>query len=159
MIYTYIGKIVNTHALKGEVRILSSFDLKERVFIKDNNIYIGENKEVEIIETYRIHKNFDMVKFVGKDNINDVIKYKVKKVYVLKDSLNLKEGEYLDSDLIGLDAFFLDEHLGKIDDIINNNGYKLFYVKNKYIPYNKEFIEKIDLNDKKIIFKNVGELI
>ena len=29
----YIGKIVGTHGIKGEVRILSDFQYKEKVFI------------------------------------------------------------------------------------------------------------------------------
>ena len=38
MKYIYVGKIVNTHALKGEVRLISDFEYKERVFKKDNTI-------------------------------------------------------------------------------------------------------------------------
>ena len=29
MEYLYVGKIVNTHGIKGEIRILSNFDKKE----------------------------------------------------------------------------------------------------------------------------------
>ena len=32
MKYVLIGKIVNTHGLKGEVRILSDFKYKDRIF-------------------------------------------------------------------------------------------------------------------------------
>ena len=82
MKYIYIGKIVNTHALKGEVRIISNFEFKDRVFIKGNTLYIGQFKSPEVIETYRHHKQFDMVKFVGIDYINDVLKYKGDGVYI-----------------------------------------------------------------------------
>ena len=51
MKYIYIGKIVNTHALKGEVRLISNFEFKERVFKKDFKFYIGQTKEEERIET------------------------------------------------------------------------------------------------------------
>ena len=70
MKYLYIGKIVNTHGIKGEIRIISKFKFKEKVFKKDMTIYIGENKDKEIISTYRVHKNFDMITMNGYDNIN-----------------------------------------------------------------------------------------
>ena len=34
MDYVYIGKIVNTHGIKGEVRILSNFEMIPKVFQK-----------------------------------------------------------------------------------------------------------------------------
>ena len=49
MNYVYIGKIVNTHALKGEVRILSNFEFKEKVFKVGTSVYIGEEKIKEAI--------------------------------------------------------------------------------------------------------------
>ena len=39
MEYILIGKLVNTHGIKGEVRILSDFELKERVFKLENKLY------------------------------------------------------------------------------------------------------------------------
>ena len=45
MEYIYLGKIVNTHGIKGEIRILSDFRYKEKVFIKYFPIYIGKKHE------------------------------------------------------------------------------------------------------------------
>ena len=49
MEYINVGKIVNTHALKGEVRIISNFEYKERIFKKGFNLYIGQFKDKEEI--------------------------------------------------------------------------------------------------------------
>ena len=38
----YIGKIVNTHGIKGELRLLSDFKYKDRVFLQGRRIYIGD---------------------------------------------------------------------------------------------------------------------
>ena len=76
MKYVLIGKIVNTHGLKGEVRILSSFKYKDKVFKKDMNIYIGKDKINEKIVTYRYHKIFDMITMKGYNDINQILKYK-----------------------------------------------------------------------------------
>ena len=95
MKYIKVGTIVNTHALKGEVRIISNFEYKDKVFKINNTLYIGMSKSEEVIETYRVHKNFDMVKFKGIDNITDVLKYKGSAVYVNIDDLKLKDDEIL----------------------------------------------------------------
>ncbi|NLC48681.1 MAG: 16S rRNA processing protein RimM [Tenericutes bacterium] len=153
--YIYIGKIVNTHALKGEVRIISDFEFKDRVFNINNNLYIGNNKNKETIETYRRHKNYDMVKFIGIDNINDVLKYKGNTVYILSSQLILNDDELLSDDLINIDAMYENIVIGKIKEYQNNNGNKIVKINDIYIPYNKNFIEKIDIKNNKIYFKDI----
>lgn len=153
--FIYIGKIVNTHGIKGEVRILSDFERKDKVFIKGMNIYIGKKKEKEIINSYRHHKNFEMITIIGYTDINQVLKYKGLNVYIKKSDLNLDNGEYLDSDLIGLDVIVDGLVKGRVTDIINLNGNKLIAIdsfSNKvYVPYQKEFISIIDFTNKKIV--------
>ena len=73
MKYIYIGKIVNTHGLKGEVRILSGFKYKDLIFKNNFKIYIGEDKIPEIINSYRYHKIFDMITIKGINSINNEI--------------------------------------------------------------------------------------
>ena len=53
MDYIRLGKIVNTHGIKGEIRIISDFKFKDRVFKKGIPIYIGKLKTKEIINSYR----------------------------------------------------------------------------------------------------------
>ncbi len=154
-----IGKLVNTHALKGEVRIISDFQFKSRVFVPDFKLYIGKDKEEVTIKSYRHHKNFEMCLFHEYNYINDVLKFKGSKVYINRDDLKLGIDEYLDEDLIGLKAIYENNEIGNIKDIINNNGYKLFLINDKYIPYNNEFISNIDLNSGVIVFKNLEGLI
>lgn len=158
MEYVLVGKLVNTHGIKGEVKIISDFEYKSQVFVPSNTLFIGECKEKVTIKSYRPHKNFDMCVFLEYDYINDILKFKGKKVYVSRDIL--KNVDYIDSDLIGMDAYFNEECIGVIEDILNNNGYKLLLVSGKYIPYNKnEFISDVDVNKKQVHFKNLEGLI
>lgn len=159
MEYICIGVLVNTHALKGEVRIISDFEYKEKVFKLGNNLYIGPNKILENINSYRKHKNYDMVTFVGKNKIEEVINYKGMKVYFNKEDLNLDSNEYLDSDLINLEVIYNGNIIGKIDNIEINANKKLFVINDKLIPYNNNFIEKIDLINKTITLKNLDGLL
>ena len=89
MNYILIGKIVNTHGIKGELRIISDFPYKDRVFKNNFNIYIGKDKINEVINTYRHHKIFDMITLKNYNNINEVLKYKGSLVYINRLDLKL----------------------------------------------------------------------
>ena len=162
MNWIYIGKIVNTHGIKGGVRLLSNFSKKALVFKKDFKIYIGEEKEEEIINTYRPHKQFDMLTFQGINDINKVLKYKGKKVYMNREDLFLEENEFLLEDLIGMKIICNNESLGSVHDIIDNKAGKLLqitFAKNYYIPYNNYYIKKVNLKTKEIYTENIKDLI
>lgn len=155
----YIGKIVNTHGIKGELRIRSDFEKKELVFFPGNKIIIDKTEHT--IRTYRYHKVFDMITIDELDNINDVLCFVGKKVYVSRDSLKLMNNEYLLSDLIGLNVIFNDTVYGMVCDYSNDKNplIKVKYEKNYYIPINNEYIKNVDLENKKIIVENIEGLI
>ena len=66
-----VGQIVNTHGLKGELRIISNFPYKELVFTKGFKVYVGKRNDLCVINSYRKHKIYDMVALANKifDNI------------------------------------------------------------------------------------------
>lgn len=160
MNYLCIGKLVNTHGIKGEVRILSKFKRKEFVFKKDFKFYIGRNKNEYIVESYRVHKNFDMVVFKDNYNINLVEFLKGSYVYVNKDDIKLNENEFLAIDLISFSVIIDDKLIGKVIDVIETNANDVLVLDfNIMIPYVKEFILNINKDDKTILVKNVKGLI
>ena len=154
----YVGKIVNTHGIKGEVRILSDIDYKKDVFKIGNTLYIGKNKTPLIINTYRVHKNFDMVTFTSINDINEVLKYKGENVYIKKDEIKI-DG-YFDEELIDLEVY-TDKLIGIVKEI--RKGYQDLLVvvgKKEYlIPKIDVFINKIDIEDKKIYINSIEGLI
>lgn len=154
-----VGILVNTHGLKGEVRIISDFDFKEKVFAVGNHLLIGERHQELEIASYRKHKQYDMVTFKGYNSILEVNPFKGQKVYYDVDLLKLSENEILDIDLIGIDAYFEDKLIGKISNIETNSDRKLFVINDKLIPYNDNFIIKIDMVNKRINLKNLNGLI
>lgn len=157
--FVYIGRIVNSHGIKGELRLLSDFEKKERVFKPKMVVYIGKELEQETIKAYRPHKCFDMITLEGYNDINEVLKYKEKNVYVKRDTLDLKENEYLYEDLVGLLVEENEKVLGKIKEIVYNKANILLYIegeKNFYIPLNQEYIKKVDVK-KGIVMVNGGE--
>ncbi len=148
--YVYVGRIVNTHGIKGEMRILSQFERKTSVFKPNFKLYIGIEKKEEMINTYRVHKEFDMVTLKNYTNINEVLKYKNKPVYVKRNDLHLGEKDYLYEDLIGLNVEENKKTLGKIKEIVYNKANILLLVegnKKFYIPLKDAFIKQVDLKN------------
>ncbi|MBO4246122.1 MAG: 16S rRNA processing protein RimM [Bacilli bacterium] len=156
-----IGKLVNTHGIKGEVRIISDLPNKDILFKIGNHLFI-DNDDL-VIKTYRVHKNYDMVSFNGIDDINAVLKYKNKPVYLNRDDLNISDNEYLITDLIGLDIIFNDDFCGKIEDYMYNSSNYLLVINNNskkyYIPLNDYFVKKVSLAEKKVYVENIKDLI
>lgn len=161
MDYILIGKIVNTHGIKGELRLLSDFDKKEIVFKPNFNIYIGNSYIKETINTYRHHKMFDMITLKGYNNINEVLKYKYENVYVKRSDLNLNENDYLLDDLIGMKVIDNNEVIGKVIDYNQGSNVllKVSGVKEFYIPLVDEYVINVDLKNKEIHTKNGKDLI
>ena len=153
----FIGKVVNTHGIKGEIRIISDFKYKNEVFKINNLIYINNNSY--IIKSYRKHKNYDMITL---DNINDInIAYNLKgnNVYIKKDDYNFSG--ILDEDLIGMEVYDKDIYKGKVIEILKSNKYDFIVVdgiKRHLIPNIPEFIKNIDINKNKIIVNYIRGL-
>lgn len=148
----YIGKVVNTHGIKGEIRILSDFMFKEKAFKVDTNIEIEGNSYK--ITSYRRHKNFEMITLEGYSNINDVLFLKGKKVYKKKEDLHLLENEILDSDLIHFQVIDKNKNCGIIKEIFyaspTNKIIRVEFASEVLIPLASPMIKKIDPKKKEI---------
>lgn len=142
----YIGKIVSTHGIKGELRIISDFLYKDRVFVVGNDLII-DNKNYKI-KTYRKHKNFDMVTLNDYKDINEVLFLLKKKVYFKKENLKLDDDEVLDEDLINYQVLTTDGKRGIIKEIFlaskDNKILRIMLDREILIPINSPMIKKID---------------
>lgn len=161
MNFIYVGDIVNTHGIKGELRILSDFKYKKQIFKKDFTLYIGRLKEPLIINSYRKHKEYDMVLFYDIEDINDAIAYKGDKVYINKE--DIKIDGYFNEDLIGLNVYGNDILIGKVEKIMKNVAHDIIVIKSTekkhLIPYVDEFIKKIDLENNRMDINLIEGLI
>lgn len=160
MDYIYIGDIVNTHGIKGEVRILSNFKYKSMIFKSGFSLYVGNKYEKMIINSYRRHKNFDMVVFDGIFSINDVLKYKGDPVYILRNSISVL---YFNDDLIGMSVYSNNQFIGKITSIVNNGIYDILVISNNgvdsMVPNIDEFVIGIDVVNSRVDINVIEGLI
>ena len=160
MNYLYVGKLVNTHGIKGEVRLLSKFRYKDKVFVKGFKVYIGKDKEKFEIERYRVHKNFDMLVFKDIYDINKIEYLKGSLVYINKNDLNLDDNTFLSIDLIGFNVIIDNKNIGIIKEVLDTPAHEVLVLDNNVmIPYVKEFIDNINTNKKTITIKNIKGLI
>lgn len=148
-----LGKYINTHGIKGEIRIKSNFKYKDRVFKVGNEIII-DNKNY-FINSYRVHKDYDMITLKGIDDINNIPFPKNTLVYIEKEKY-LDNSDYLDSDLIGFIIYNSEIEKEVLDINYLNGNKKLFKVSDGYIPF--ELIKKIDFENKKILIEEVSGL-
>ena len=148
-----LGKYINTHGIKGEIRIKSTFPYKSKVFMVNNEIII--NDVPYIIKSYRVHKDYDMVTLDGIDSINDIPFPKNTKVYIDRDKY-LSKKDYLDSDLIGFIVYNRKIEKEVLDILYINDKKKLIKTRDGYIPF--ELVKNVDLVNKKILIENVDGL-
>ena len=78
MAYIRIGKVVNTHGLKGELKISSESDFDDIRYKKGNTVYLRTEEGYVPFEvaTFRLHKGFPLVSFKDFQDINLVEKFK-----------------------------------------------------------------------------------
>lgn len=156
----YIGEIVNTHGIKGELRIISDFKFKEEAFKIGKKFYLGKRHQEVIVKSYRKHKMFDMVTFEGVNNINEAIAFKGDDVFVKRTDLNING--YVDEDLINCEVYNEDLLIGKVESILKNKQ-EILVIRNKdkkhMIPLVDEFILNVDVLNKRITVKVIEGLI
>lgn len=153
-----MGKIVNTHGVRGEVKIYPYTDDPDK-FEDFDYLYIeGHQKTKFMVESARVHKNMVLLKFKDFDDINKVMPYMNKNVYIAReDAPDDGEGHYI-VDLIGCEI--VDEKgevLGHLVDVLQNSAQDLYEVKKVtdhqkfYIPVVDAFVKHIDVKSKKIV--------
>lgn len=149
----YIGRIVGTHGIKGEIKIRSDFPYKDKVFALNKEIIVN-NKNYKI-SSYRVHKGLDMVRLDDYSNINEVLFLMKQDVYVKKEWLCLNDNEVLDDELITYEVLTIDGKSGIIKDIFSasstNKIMRVMFDREVLIPMNSPMIKKIDKKNKKVL--------
>ena len=124
------GKIVTTHGIRGEVKIMPYTDTPE-LLAEFDRLFMGRNKDEVTIVRSRVFKNMVIAKIEGVDTPEDAEKLRNKLLYMHRDDLELGEDTYFIQDLIGMavrDADS-DELYGVIDDVMQTGANDVYVVK------------------------------
>ena len=164
--YVQIGKIVNTHGIKGELKI---YPLTDDLYRFDHlkTAFLGEKKVEVTVQNVKYHKNFAILKFKEFNNINEVLQFKEEFLYVdIDDTIDLPQGRYFIFDIIGCEVYDTSNNLiGIVVEVIQSAGNDVYVVKNAdsqkeyLIPAIKEFFTLIDVASKKIIIDPIEGMI
>ncbi|MPW26061.1 16S rRNA processing protein RimM [Alkalibaculum sp. M08DMB] len=152
-----IGKIGAPHGIKGEIKVFpltddpSRFDALKTFYIKNKEIY----QEYSITKI-KYQKSNLIVKLDGIDDRNSAEELKNKYVEIdRQDGIQLEEDEYYIVDLIGLKVYENDILLGELQDVIQSGGTDIYSIKTSakdiLIPAVSQYIQEIDMGNKKII--------
>lgn len=158
MEYIQIGKIVNTHGIRGDVKVLPLTDDTKR-FEALEYVFIGDEKLKMNIDKVGYIKGNVLLKFKNYDNINDVEKFKNTDIWVdEKNKVKLPQNTYFIHDIIGLDVYLVDGTcLGKVKDVLQPGANDVYVVKNNgkeyLIPAIKDVVKEVNIDESKIIIE------
>ena len=154
-----VGKIVNTHGIKGEVKVIPLTDDPRRFDYLDHVLINGEEVKVE---KCKYQKDRVIVKLENINSIEEAERLKEKYMEVERENaVELDEDCYFFADLKECTVYDTEgKEIGPIYDIIqtkNNDVYWIRKPKELLIPVLKDIVMDINIDDKKIIIKPVGE--
>ncbi len=140
------GRIVNTHGLRGEVKIEVWADSVEALCCFRRLFVDGMERKVE---RGRAQKGFAIVKLAGIDSIDEAERVKNHVVYVPREDIPLKDGGFLLTDLVGCRA--VDENggaLGTVTDVLSLPGGEVLEIRGEreiLVPLVEEFLLDADV--------------
>ncbi|MFD2700082.1 ribosome maturation factor RimM [Paenibacillus shunpengii] len=155
-----VGKIVNTHGIRGELKVLPLTDFPEERFAKGSKLVIdtGEGQLPVTVESARLHKNMFVVRLNDFTNINEVEKYKGMMLKVSAEyQTELSEDEFYFHQIVGCEVVTDEgETLGTIKEILTPGANDVWVVKANngkeiLLPYIDDVILHVDVVNQKVI--------
>lgn len=164
-----VGKIVNTHGLRGEVRVLSRTDFPEKRYKKGSALSIFKQGDKEgtpvTVASHRTHKTFDLLTFEEYPSIQDVEPFKGAVLKVHETHLgDLDEGEFYFHEIVGCEVKTVDgEVIGEVKEVLTPGANDVWVVqgggKEVYIPYISDVVKSVDPEEKLIIIEPMEGLL
>lgn len=145
-----VGKIVNTHGIRGELKVQPWCDGVD--FIKQlDTLYLDENGADDLkVVSVREHKNCAVIRFSGIDDINSAEKYKNRVLYCNRDDAQIDENANYIQDIIGCVVKDAENgtQYGKVLDVLNYGASDILEIENNgkrnYVPLIDDIVKKID---------------
>lgn len=148
--YLEAGKIVNTHGIAGEVKILPWAD-EPAFLLQFETVYIDEQPVK--VRSARVHKNCVLAKLEGVEDVNAAMRLRDKVVCIDREDADLEEGAFFLADLMGLEVRDAGSGavLGQIDDVLTLPASNVYVVKGgareHMIPAVPEFIAETNVDE------------
>ena len=140
-----IGKIINTHGVRGEVKLEPWADSPQQLKSL-KNLWL-DGRALPILEC-RVHGRFVILKLEGVDSVEAAMVLKGKVVHADRAELPLAEGSFFIQDMIGLPV--LDQNgaeIGILREVLDYPAGRVFVVRGKtehLIPEKGGFFTSLD---------------
>lgn len=150
-----IGKIVNTHGIRGELKVVPNTDFIEERFSLGNQVMLQFGRELLTfeIDSVRTHKGCLLITFKDLHDINQVEKYKGLDLFVEVDGSD--DEDYYYYELEGCKVYYQDCYVGEVNEILETDAHEILRIKREgmndvLIPYVERFILDVDVENKRI---------
>lgn len=162
--YLEVGKLNNTHGVKGELKLQLWCDGIE--YLKQFKVLYLDDKGKNPLEllSVRPQKDLAIVKFKGVDTIEKAQEIKGMVVYGNRDDAQIEEGANYIADLIGCYVVDIDtdEEYGQVKDVLNYGSCDIYDIeswgKHSLIPATKDVVKEINTEFRVIKIKRIKGL-
>ncbi len=145
-----IGEVVNTHGIRGEIKLNPWTDSLDALEDYDT-FYMKRGNDTVILraQSVRIHKNCAIIKIKGVDDMTTAETFRGKTLFVERDE-KLPEGRYYIADLIGLTVMTDDGTFGVVKDVFQTGANDVYEVKQEngkmvYLPAISQVVQEINV--------------
>lgn len=145
------GEIVNTHGIKGEIKVLPWLDSPEDLCEFDRCRIARKDYEIELA---RVQKTCALIKLKGVDTMEDAQALRGKTVLLYRDDIS--DEIIFAAELVGVEVFCGEEKIGEVAEVLDYPGNKVYVVKGEkeyMIPAVKEFILDTDMENNRMQVK------
>ena len=153
------GKIVATHGLRGEVKVLPWCDGPETL-VPIKTFYLDGGNTPKRAERCRIQKNMVLLKLEGVDTPEAAQALRGRVLWLDREEDTLEEGQYYIQDLIGLSVEDADtgERYGTLRDVTETGANDVYHVafpdgRVQLVPAIPQVIAKIDIDGGKMLIR------
>ena len=145
------GEIVNTHGVRGEIKMLPWLDSPEDM-CGFTRCRIGGKDYA--ITACRVQNTCDLLKLEGVDTMEAAQALRGKAVTLYREDMD--EDVIFAGDLIGMEVFSQAERIGELTQVLDYPGNQVYVVKGEreyMLPAVKEFILSTDLDGNRMEVK------
>lgn len=150
--YLEIGKIVNVHGLRGDVKVAPWCDEPE-FLCEFDTLYLGKAQKPVNVTAARLQKGNVLLHLEGVDTVEAAEQLRNQVLYMDRDEVELEEGVYFIQDLIGLEVLDADtgKSYGKLSDVMQTGANDVYEIKDEtgktvLIPAIPDVVQETDLD-------------
>ena len=147
------GEIVTTHGVRGEVKVLPWVDSPE-LLLDFERVKIGDADYK--VEGCRVQKTCNLMKLQGVDTVEDAMALRGKTMLLYREDID--PDVIFAAELIGMKVLENGIELGRITDVLDYPGNKVYIVKGEHeymIPAVKAFVLSTDMKNEIMEVKTI----